>query len=477
MTEHFRPLYHFTPPAHWMNDPNGLVYFEGEWHLFYQYNPDGKLYWGHAVSTDLTRWTHLPVALSPDEEGVVFSGSAVVDHADVTGFFDGEPGLVALWTRHGSLAPPGGPEAQCLSFSRDRGRTWVAYDGNPVVPNPHVPDFRDPKVSWHEASRRWVMALAVGQHVEFYVSPDLKAWERAGEFGDGQGSHAGVWECPDLFELPLNGSGADGGTRWVLIVSISGPAGSQTQYFVGDFDGRTFVNGNPPETVLWADHGADNYAAVSWSDVPASDGRRVWIGWMSNWLYGWQVPTEGWQGAMTLPRVLGLRATGAGLCLTQTPVRELEARRGPGRRWEGLAVSPGENPLAEFTGDAYEIAAEWEAGAASAFGFRVRAGGDQRTTIGYDASRGVLFVDRSRSGKTDFHPAFAARHEAALAAPEGCVSLRVFVDRSSVEVFAQGGETVITDLIFPDPASLGLEAFAEGGEATLNSLTVYPILP
>ena len=330
MIEHFRPLYHFTPPAHWMNDPNGLVYFEGEWHLFYQYNPDGKLYWGHAVSTDLTRWTHLPIALSPDADGVVFSGSAVVDHDDVTGFFGGGPGLVALWTRHGDLTPPGGPEAQCLSYSRDRGRTWTAYEGNPVVPNPDAPDFRDPKVTWHEASGRWVMALAVGQHIEFSVSPDLKAWDRASAFGVGHGSHEGVWECPDLFELPVDGP--DGETRWVLIVSISGPGGSQTQYFVGDFDGRTFTNGNPPETVLWADGGADNYAAVSWSDVPASDGRRVWIGWMSNWLYGWQVPTEGWQGAMTLPRVLGLRVTEAGIRLTQTPARELEARRGPERQ-------------------------------------------------------------------------------------------------------------------------------------------------
>ena len=475
MNEPYRPLYHFTPPAHWMNDPNGLVYFDGEYHLFYQYNPDGKLYWGHAVSTDLVRWVHLPVALSPDDAGVVFSGSAVVDQHDVTGFFGGEPGLAALWTRHGELPPPGGPEAQCLSFSHDRGRTWTAFDGNPVVPNPGTPDFRDPKVSWHEASGRWVMALAVGQHIEFHVSPDLKSWERASVFGEGQGSHEGVWECPDLFELPVDG--LEGETRWVLIVSISGPAGSRTQYFVGDFDGRTFVNGDDPETVLWADYGADNYAAVSWSDIPASDGRRLWIGWMSNWLYGWQVPTVGWQGAMTLPRTLGLRATSQGIRLTQTPVQELETLRGHGQHWEGVPVSPGHNPLSGFTGDAYEVMAEFEVGPASAFGFRVRVGADEGTTVGYDRTRQVLYVDRSKSGKTDFHPAFAARHEAALASPAGRVSLHVFVDRSSVEVFANGGEAVITNLIFPEPSSLGLEAFAEGGEAVLRSLTVYPIQP
>lgn len=456
-----------------MNDPNGLVYFDGEYHLFYQYNPDGKLYWGHAVSTDLVRWTHRPVALSPDAEGVVFSGSTVVDHHDVTGFFDGKPGLVALWTRHGMLAPPGELEAQCLSFSRDRGRTWAAFEGNPVVPNPDAPDFRDPKVVWHEASGRWVMALAVGQHIEFYVSPDLKRWERASAFGEGQGSHVGVWECPDLFKLPVEGRAGE--TRWVLIVSINGPAGSRTQYFIGDFDGRAFVSEHAPETVLWAEYGADNYAAVSWSDIPTSDGRRIWIGWMSNWLYGWDVPTVGWKGAMTLPRTLGLRAIGQGTRLTQTPVQELESLRGPAQYWEGLALTPDDNPLADFAGDAYEITAEFEVGTASAFGFRVRVGGDEATTVGFDSIRQSLFVDRSRSGKTGFHPAFAARHEAALAATEERVSMHIFVDRSSVEVFASDGETVLTDLIFPNPSSLGLEAFAEGGESLLKSLTIYPL--
>jgi len=330
-------------------------------------------------------------------------------------------------------------------------------------------------VSWHEGSGQRVMALAVGQHIEFYVSLDLKAWEFASAFGEGQGSHEGVWECPDLFELPVEGR--EGEARWVLVVSISGPAGSRTQYFIGDFDGRTFVNGNAPETVLWADYGADNYAAVSWSDVPASDGRRVWIGWMSNWLYGGQVPTVGWKGAMTLPRTLGLRTTPQGVRLTQTPVRELETLRGPGRHWEGLTLSVMDTPILDFAGDAYEIVAEFEVGTAAIFGFRVRVGADEATLIGYDSVHGVLFVDRSQSGKTDFHPAFAARHETALPADNGRVRLHVFVDRSSVEVFADGGETVITELIFPDPSSLGLEAFAEGGEAVLRSLTVYPLQP
>ncbi len=473
MTDSYRPLYHFTPPAHWMNDPNGLVYFEGEWHLFYQYNPDGLLYWGHAVSNDLVRWTHLPVALFPDADGDVWSGSAVVDTEDASGLFEGGSGLVAFWTHHNALAPPRGPQAQCLSYSRDKGRTWTAYDANPVVPNPDIPDFRDPKVIWHERSGQWIMALAVLDRIHFYTSPDLKAWVFASAFGADQGSHAGVWECPDLFQLPVEG--AAGESRWVLIVSISGEGGSRTQYFVGDFDGQTFVNDNPASVVLWADGGKDNYAAVSWANVPPGDGRRIWIGWMNNWAYGWDLPTEGWKGAMTLPREVRLRAMPDGIRLTQKPVRELQTLRGPGHLWENVWVKPGTNLLAGLSGEAWEIVAEIECGTASAFGFRVRAGQSEGTPVGYDVAQTVLFVDRSRSGQVEFHPDFAGRHTMPLAAPEGRVTLHLFVDRCSVEVFGNHGEAVITDLIFPDPASVGLELFTQGGDILLRSLNVFPI--
>ena len=354
--DHYRPLFHFSPPAHWMNDPNGLVWYEGEWHLFYQHNLDGKLHWGHAVSADLTRWTPLPTALFPDADGDVWSGSAVVDVEDVSGFFGGGSGLIAFWTHHNTLAPPRGPQAQCLSFSRDRGRTWTPYAGNPVVPNPHIADFRDPKVIHHKPSGQWVMAVAVFDRIHFYTSPDLKCWTFGSAFGEGQGSHAGVWECPDLFPLSVDGS--PGESRWVLIVSISGEGCVRTQYFVGDFDGANFRSENPAETILWSDGGMDNYAAVSWANVPSADGRRLWIGWMNNWAYAWDVPTVGWKGTMTLPREVRLRRMPEGIRLTQTPVRELETRRGPGHHWGNLTVSPGSNPLAGLSGDTWEIVAD-----------------------------------------------------------------------------------------------------------------------
>ena len=294
-------------------------------------------------------------------------------------------------------------------------------------------------------------------------------------FGEGQGSHAGVWECPDLFELPVNG--AEGQSRWVLIVSISGEGCVRTQYFVGAFDGANFKSENPLETVLWADGGMDNYAAVSWANVPPADGRRLWIGWMNNWAYAGDVPTEGWKGAMTLPREVRLRQTPEGIRLTQIPVQELETRRGPGHFWKNLTVSPGANPLADLSGDAWEIVAEMECRTAASFGFRVRVGAAEETIVGHDAPAAALFVDRTRSGQTDFHLAFAGRHQVPLAAPEGRVRLHLFVDRCSVEVFGNAGEAAITDLIFPDPSSLGLELFALGGDINVVSLAVYPILP
>ncbi|MCC5697330.1 glycoside hydrolase family 32 protein, partial [Klebsiella pneumoniae] len=233
------------------------VYFQGEYHLFFQHNPYGdqwgNLSWGHAVSPDLVRWQELPVALEPDELGDIFSGSAVVDHHDSSGFFGGQPGLVAIYTSAGDT------QQQSLAYSSDRGRTWTKYAGNPVIPNPGIPDFRDPKLFWHAPTNRWILLVAAGDRIHIYGSTNLVEWDKLSEFGADHGSHGGVWECPDLFELPVDG----GPTRWVLIVSINpgGPAGgSATQYFLGDFDGTTFTSDGAPNDVLWADRGADFYA-------------------------------------------------------------------------------------------------------------------------------------------------------------------------------------------------------------------------
>lgn len=470
-TPQWRPELHFTPRRNWMNDPNGLVFYEGEYHLFFQHNPasteHGNLSWGHAVSTELTRWEELPVALEPDELGEIYSGSAVVDHHDTSGFFGGRSGLVAIYTSAGET------QQQSIAHSSDRGRTWTKYDGNPVIPNPGVEDFRDPKVIRHEPSGQWVLLLAAGDRIEFYGSPDLKHWSRLGEFGADHGSHGGVWECPDVFELPVDGDASR--SRWVLVVSINpgGPAGgSATQYFVGDFDGTTFTSDDPADQVLWVDEAADFYAPQSWSDVP---GRRLWIGWMSNWDYAGQLPTDPWLGAMTVPRQLELVTTDGGIRLAQKPVDELAARRGDPRRWSGTVSDAGGGP--EFRGAALDVVVECELDTASAFGFDVFVGPGQRTRIGYDAVRAELFLDRTGSGRVDFAPEFPARHSSSLSLDGSGTTLRmrVLLDRSGVEVFADRGQAVLTDLVFPDPEGDGLALFAEGGQVRVTSLEVFTL--
>ncbi len=463
-----RPRYHFTPERNFMNDPNGLVYFEGEYHLFYQHNPFGDTWghmsWGHAVSTDLVRWRHLPVALREQDGIMVFSGSAVVDRRNTSGLC-GAPGtacLAAIYAGHGH-----GKQTQNLAYSRDRGRTWTKYAGNPVL-DIGSKDFRDPKVFWHQPTGRWVMVAALSEErkIRFYGSADLKRWTLLSDFGP-QGYTKGQWECPDLFELPVEGE--PGRRRWVLDVDVNPgtpQGGSADQYFVGTFDGTTFKNDNPATQVLWADQGKDFYASLSWSDLPASDPRRIWIGWMSNWQYAQQEPTSPWRGMFTVPRVLKLAALPEGLRLEQEPVAELRALRG-----EHWTIAPrqvsGQAALDPVAGDALEIRAVLAAGSAAAFGLKVRKSDGEETIIGYDVRAGALFVDRRLSGNVRFHPDFTGRHGGPLALDRGRLRLQVLVDRSSVEVFANGGRAVITERIFPGPASQGVEAWADDGAASL----------
>ena len=480
-TERYRPQYHFSPAVNWANDPNGLVYYGGEYHMFYQYNPFGDKWghmsWGHAVSPDLVRWQHQPVAIPEDGPVMAFSGSAVVDWKNTSGFGapGGEPPLVAIYTGHRQ-----GNQSQFIAYSTDRGRTWTRYAGNPVV-DIGLADFRDPKVFWYEPQQKWVMVTALSpQHkVRLFSSPDLKRWTQMSEFGPAAAA-GGVWECPDLFPLPVDGDQKK--TRWVLIVNLNpgGVAGgSGGQYFVGDFDGTRFTaespapNGEP----LWADYGKDFYAAVSWSDVPKSDGRRVWLGWMNNWQYAGDIPTAPWRSAMSLPRTLALETTRDGIRLVQRPVAELQRLRGPRRAVKAQTIPTGSVSLAPrgISGKALEINAEFQAGTASEFGLKVRTGKGEETVIGIDPKAGQLFVDRIRSGDVRFHKDFSGRQTAPLPIENGRVRLRVFVDWSSVEVFAGGGRTVITDQVFPAPESQGVELYAKGGSARLVSLEAWPM--
>jgi fructan beta-fructosidase len=486
--ERYRPQYHFTPAVNWMNDPNGLVHFDGEYHLFYQYNPFGirwgHMSWGHAVSPDLVHWEHLPVAIPEADNVMAFSGSAVVDWNNTSGFGEGgRPPLIAIYTGHRTDRPS---QSQYLAYSTDRGRSWTRYAGNPVL-DLGTPEFRDPKVFWYEPEQKWVMvvALPTEHRISLYSSPDLKEWSHMSDFGPAA-AVGGIWECPDLFELPVVGNPAE--TRWVLIVSLnpgSIAGGSGTQYFIGDFDGTRFTSEFPrvesapvPEnSALWADYGADNYAGVSFSDVPAEDGRRVWIGWMSNWNYANDLPTSPWRSAQALPRVLSLTRTPQGLRLVQEPVAELQQLRGEQRALAPRPIPEGTTSLAAegIAGRAMEIVVELEAGTASEFGLKVRTGEGEETVIGIDPRAGNLFVDRTRSGEAGFHDEFASRQTAPVQLHDGRVRLHVFVDWSSVEVFADSGRTVITDRIFPTPASDGVALYATGGSARLHSLETWPM--
>jgi len=475
----YRPRYHFAPARNWINDPNGLVFWQGEYHLFFQYNPKGELWghmsWGHAVSRDLVSWNELPVALAGDESArMYFSGSAVVDSGNSSGFGSAdEPPLVAIYT-----AVVDQIQRQEIAYSVDRGRTWTEYPGNPVL-DLGSREFRDPKVFWYAPGRHWVMVVSRGSErsLELYTSKDLKRWELASGFGPDE--HAVPnWECPDLFELPVEGE--PGARRWVLQIDVGGGAlagGSGGRYLVGSFDGVRFTPDGPGDELLWVDRGPDFYAAQSWSDAP--DGRRLWIAWMSNWDYARETPTRGWRGAMTVPRELGLRRFEDGIRLVQRPVPELEQRRGELVELRGRDVAALNRELAALgsLGVALDIEAELDPGAARSLGLAVRRGDGEETVVGYDTDRGEVFLDRTRSGAVGFHEAFPGRYTGPVATEGGRVLLRILVDASSVEVFAGGGRTAITARVFPKPESDGVALFALGGEPGALALRLWRLEP
>jgi len=627
--EPFRPQFHFTPATNWMNDPNGMVYYDGEYHLFYQYNPFGDKWghmsWGHAVSPDLVHWEHLPVALYEADGVMIFSGSAVVDWKNTSGFGqNGRPPMVAIYTGHYTEKPL---QDQQIAYSNDRGRTWTKFAGNPVL-DIGARDFRDPKVMWHEETKKWVMTVCMptDRKVRFYGSPNLKDWSLLSDFGPA-GAVKGIWECPDLFPLKVEGSRK---SKWVLIVNIGGNAiagGSGCQYFVGEFDGTRFIadplpeslaevvppgdvfagfddasygtwtatgnafgdgpargalgdqqpvtgfrgaglinsfkNGDgatgtltspeftvarshinfligggahPGETCLnllvdgqpvrtatgdsderlnwkswdvtdlkgrtarlqvvdqrtdgwghvnvdhlmfadaparaageaanWVDYAKDFYAAVSWSDVPKRDGRRLWLGWMSNWQYANDVPTAPWRSAMSITRSLTLRAVDDQWLLVQTPVKELKKLREKrhGQRGRNLTGRMIINDANGGLTDRYELEAEFKPSADAVFTLDFRKGATETTTVRIDIAQGELTLDRTKSGLVDFHREFPAVSHAPIRLDGDELALQVFVDTSSIELFVNDGETVLTSLILPKPDSRGVELNVERGQ-------------
>ena len=637
--EPWRPQFHFSPATNWMNDPNGMVFYDGEYHLFYQYNPFGikwgHMSWGHAVSKDLVHWQHLPVALLEENGVMIFSGSAVVDWKNTSGFGrDGKPPMIAIYTGHYTGKPL---QNQHIAYSTDRGRTWTKFAGNPVL-DIGDKDFRDPKVFWHEPTEHWVMVVAwpVHRKVRFYASKNLKEWSHLSDFGPA-GSTKGIWECPDLFPVPAENGGA---SKWTLIVNVGSGApagGSGCQYFVGHFDGKTFTldpsypkaqeefvpdgklladfesddygqwessgealgkkpaNGTLPkqqkvsgfrgrglvntylagdgaqgtltspefeishsfisfligggshagqtcmnllvdgrtaktaagdsderlswkswdvqglrgkkarieivdrhtggwghvnvdhivmaneparpakEAALWADYGRDFYAAVSWSDIPKEDGRRLWLGWMSNWEYANDVPTSPWRSAMSAPRELLLRQTRSGTRLVQKPVRELAQLRTKAVRFGGGSATAANAWLRDNLGaaDSFELKIAFSGDAAGVEGLKLFKGKGEETVIGIDRGASRVFLDRTKSGKTDFNPKFAGTHEAPL---DGNISaLHILVDTSSVEVFVNDGEVVLTDLVLPSPESRGIELVSPREGKVITSMEAWTL--
>jgi fructan beta-fructosidase len=475
--EKHRQQFHFSPEEKWMNDPNGMVFFNNEYHLFYQYHPFGTtwgpMHWGHAVSKDLIHWEQLPIALYPDEHGDTFSGSAVVDWNNTSGLFQNGPGLVAIYTSADNYPDSERPrQRQSLAYSTDNGRTWTKYEGNPVLSDVNITDYRDPKVFWHEETNKWVMVLATGQSITIYTSPNLKDWEFASEFGNNAGSHDGVWECPDLFQLPVDGDVNI--QKWVLFVSIGDnhdfKEGSRTQYYIGEFDGTTFVNENTDETILWMDHGRDNYAGVSWSDIPAEDGRRIYIGWMSNWRYANQVPTEDWRSAMTLPRELSLTSSEDGVRLVQKVVPEINSIRKGSQGYQNLTIESNQPTSFNMFSPLMEVNMEFEKQTSNSFGIVLQSSEDEKTVIRYDVEKELISVDRTNAGDNSFSESFPAVQNASLKTKNDRIKLQIFIDASSIEVFANDGKVVFTSLIFPNQPYEKIVLFSNEGNIRVSSL-------
>ncbi|MCJ7842276.1 glycoside hydrolase family 32 protein [Lederbergia sp. NSJ-179] len=467
--EKYRPILHFAPQRNWMNDPNGLVFFKGEYHLFFQHNPNdsrhGPMHWGHAVSKDLIKWEELDIALYPDEHGTIFSGSAVVDWDNTSGFFPEEPGLVAIFTHHLERENQTPIQTQSLAYSHDQGRTWIKYAGNPVLKHPTKIDFRDPKVFWDEASQSWIMVLATGQTVSIYSSPNLKAWKFESEFGENMGSHDGVWECPDLFELNVDNSNEK---KWVLFVSIGDnpqfETGSRTQYFVGSFDGNKFVPEH--EDMKWLDFGKDNYAGVSFSDIPREDGRRIYLGWMSNWRYANHVPTEGWRSQMTLPRELMLRETGGDFHIVQKVVRELDTYFTTKEEISNVIIGTEDTNIYELDSEYAEVELILESVDASQYGLTIHHTKKQYTRITIDKNENILLLDRKNSGKVDFSDNFSRAQKVKLE-DTNKMKLRIIMDSSSLELFINEGEQALTSLVYPEKACESISLFTTEGKVNV----------
>lgn len=448
--EKWRPLYRHTPVYGWMNDPNGMFYKDGVYHLYYQYNPYGSQWenmtWRHSTSRDLINWTDEGVAIAPDALGTIFSGSSVVDHNNTAGF--GKGAIVAFYTSAGES------QTQSMAYSTDNGKTFKKYDRNPILTS-NVPDFRDPKVIWHRESNRWVMVLAVGQEMQFFSSTNLKDWTYESSFGKTYGNHDGVWECPDLMKLPVRGTNKE---KWMLICNINpgGPfGGSATQYFIGDFDGKTFTCEDDPAETKWMDYGKDHYAAVTFDNAP--DGRHILMAWMSNWQYANQVPTKQYRSANAIPCDLDLFEYKGETYVGRIPSKELMALRG-----KVVLKTSAAKPKAFNAGKGvYEVVVKFKATSNGKSILVLSNKKGERVEMVYDMKAQTLSVDRTKSGETAFSNDFGVVTTAPV--PGTIKTLRIFVDKSSVEVVDAEGKVSLTNIVFPNEPYNHLSVQNSGG--------------
>lgn len=496
-TDYYRPVYHHTPLYGWMNDPNGMVYKDGEYHLYFQYNPYGSkwgnMHWGHSVSTDLVHWNHLKPAIARDTLGHIFSGSTVVDKDNTAGY--GNNAMIALYTsasdEHGQI--------QCMAYSTDDGRTYTKYEKNPVlVPFDGLKDFRDPKVFWYEPDKKWVMIVSADKEMRFYATQNLKDWEYMSAFGKGYGAQPNQFECPDFIQLPVDGN--KNKMKWVMLVNINPGCmfgGSATEYFVGDFDGKEFTCDTKPETVKWLDYGKDHYAAVCISNTGE---RIISIPWMSNWQYANVTPIRQYRGANGLPRELSLYTKDGQIYVAADVVKEVEALRKDTRSFDPITVKD-EYKIDEIvpqTDGAYELEMDITPNISGVAGFDLMNAKGEVAKIYLDMKSGKLVMDRTASGlvafgeksephakETDDHRKtmsvnyqndFALGTWAPLSLCEGkTYHLNVFVDKCSVEIFVDGGRIAMTNLVFPTEPYNMLRFYTESGEAQVSNLKIYKL--
>ena len=471
-TDKFRPVYHHAPLYGWMNNANGLVYEDEEYHLYYQYNPYGSkwgnMHWGHSISKDLMHWEHLAPAIVRDTLGHIFSGSSIVDQENVAGYGTGT--ILAFYT---SASDKNG-QIQCLAYSNDNGRTFTKYDKNPILrSSDRRKDFRDPKVFWYAPGNKWIMIVAADKEMRFYDSEDLKDWNYMSSFGEGYGVQPCQFECPDMVELPVDGDTEH--KKWALIVNVNPGCyfgGSATQYFIGDFDGTRFICDSKPDVTKWLDWGKDHYATVTWSDAP--DNRRIAIAWMSNWQYANDVPTSQYRSPNSVPRDLGLFTVGGETYLQSAPSPELQKLRDISKkrsfRVNGTRTVKEMIPVNE---GAYEIELSIKNLHADVIGFRLYNDKGEEVDMQYDMKEKRFSMDRRKSGDVGFNENFPALTWTAVESGKNELKLHLFVDKSSVEAFGDGGRFAMTNQVFPSEPYNHIDFYSKGGAYKVDSFIVY----